>query len=152
MTQSVIDEVSTTLKVKTSDDEFLKEITEAPKAHVTIGKMGVGSRGAGDFFVHRRIAEIVSSTNVSSEVNPQAQDDGDLVKAPSDNNDLYITTAVDGVHSSLSDYPFLGGFHLTRATLRDVYVMGANPVSILSDFHLADDGDIGKLFDFTAGV
>ena len=105
MAQSVIDEVSTTLKVKTSDDEFLKEITEIPKANVTMGKMGVGSRGSGDFFVHRRIAET-----------------------------------------------FLGGFHVTRATLRDVCVMGADPVSILSDLHLADDGDVGKLFDFTAGV
>ena len=152
MAQSVIDEVSTTLKVKTCGDEFLKEITEIPKANVTMGKMGVGSRGSGDFFVHRRIAEIVSSTNVSSEVNPQAQDDGGVVKVPSNQDDFYITTAVDGVHSRLSDYPFLGGFHVTRATLRDVCVMGADPVSILSDLHLADDGDVGKLFDFTAGV
>ena len=30
--------------------------------------------------------------------------------------------------------------------------MGADPVAILSDLHLADDGDIGKLFDYTAGV
>lgn len=152
MAQSVIDEVNTTLKVKTSDDDFLKEITEIPKSNVTMGKMGVGSRGSGDFFVHRRIAEIVSSTNVSSEVNPQAQDDGGVVKVPSNQDDFYITTAVDGVHSRLSDYPFLGGFHVTRATLRDVCVMGADPVSILSDLHLADDGDVGKLFDFTAGV
>lgn len=152
MAQSVIDEVSTTLKVKTCGDKFLKEITEIPKANVTMGKMGVGSRGSGDFFVHRRIAEIVSSTNVSSEVNPQAQDDGGVVKVPSNQDDFYITTAVDGVHSRLSDYPFLGGFHVTRATLRDVCVMGADPVSILSDLHLADDGDVGKLFDFTAGV
>ena len=152
MAQSVIDEVSTTLKVKTCGDEFLKEITEIPKANVTMGKMGVGSRGSGDFFVHRRIAEIVSSTNVSSEVNPQAQDDGGVVKVPSNQDDFYITTAVDGVHSRLSDYPFLGGFHVTRATLRDVCVMGADPVSILSDLHLADDGDVGKLFDFTGGV
>jgi hydrogenase expression/formation protein len=30
--------------------------------------------------------------------------------------------------------------------------MGAEPVAIISDLHLADDGDVGKLFDFTAGV
>ena len=30
--------------------------------------------------------------------------------------------------------------------------MGADPVAILSDLHLADDGDIGKLFDYTAGI
>ena len=65
---------------------------------------------------------------------------------------MYVTTAVDGIHSRLSEYPFLGGFHVSRATLRDVCVMGADPIAMLSDLHLADDGDVGKLFDFTAGV
>lgn len=152
MAKSVIDEVKTTLKINDTDDEFLKEIVDIPKADVAMGQMGVGSRGAGDFFVHRKIAQIVSSTNVASEVNPSAQDDGGVVKVPADKNNMYITTAVDGVHSRLSEYPFLGGFHVTRATLRDVCVMGADPVAILSDLHLADDGDVGKLFDFTAGV
>lgn len=152
MAESVIDEVKTTLDLKNSDDTFLKEITEVPKADIAMGEMGVGSRGAGDFFVHRKIAEIVSSTNTSSLVNPSEQDDGGVVKANSPNDELYITTAVDGIHSRLSEYPFLGGFHVTRATLRDICVMGADPVSILSDVHLADDGDVGKIFDFTAGV
>lgn len=152
MAESVIDEVKTTLNLKNSDYTFLKEITEVPKADIAMGEMGVGSRGAGDFFVHRKIAEIVSSTNTSSLVNPSEQDDGGVVKANSPNDELYITTAVDGIHSRLSEYPFLGGFHVTRATLRDICVMGADPVSILSDVHLADDGDVGKIFDFTAGV
>ena len=152
MAESVIDEVRTTLNLKNSDDDFLKEMTEVPKADIAMGEMGVGSRGAGDFFVHRKIAEIVSSTNTSSLVNPSEQDDGGVVKANSPNDELYITTAVDGIHSRLSEYPFLGGFHVTRATLRDICVMGADPVSILSDVHLADDGDVGKIFDFTAGV
>ena len=152
MAESVIDEVKTTLNLKNADDSFLKEITEVPKADIAMGGMGVGSRGAGDFFVHRKIAEIVSSTNTSSLVNPSEQDDGGVVKANSPNDELYITTAVDGIHSRLSEYPFLGGFHVTRATLRDICVMGADPVSILSDVHLADDGDVGKIFDFTAGV
>ena len=152
MAESVIGEVKTTLDLKNSDDTFLKEITEVPKADIAMGEMGVGSRGAGDFFVHRKIAEIVSSTNTSSLVNPSEQDDGGVVKANSPNDELYITTAVDGIHSRLSEYPFLGGFHVTRATLRDICVMGADPVSILSDVHLADDGDVGKIFDFTAGV
>lgn len=152
MAESVIDEVRTTLNLKNSDDDFLKEITEVPKADIAMGEIGVGSRGAGDFFVHRKIAEIVSSTNTSSLVNPSEQDDGGVVKANSPNDELYITTAVDGIHSRLSEYPFLGGFHVTRATLRDICVMGADPVSILSDVHLADDGDVGKIFDFTAGV
>lgn len=149
---SVIDEVNTTLKLEECGDEFLQDIAAIPKANVGMGKMGVGSRGAGDFFVHRKIAEIVASTNTASLVNPSEQDDGGVVRAKADNDDVYITTAVDGIHSRLSEYPFLGGFHVTRATLRDVCVMGADPVAILSDIHLADDGDVGKLFDFTAGV
>ena len=149
---SVIDEVNTTLKLEGCGDEFLNDIAKVPKADVAMGKMGVGSRGAGDFFVHRKIAEIVASTNTSSLINPSQQDDGGVVRAKADNDELYITTAVDGIHSRLSEYPFLGGFHVTRATLRDVCVMGADPVAILSDLHLADDGDVGKLFDYTAGV
>ena len=152
MAKAVIDEVSTTLKINESDDEFLKEIATVPNSDVLMGEMGVGSRGAGDFFVHRRIAEIVSSTNTKSLVNPSEQDDGGVVKAPANNDEVYITTAVDGIHSRLSEYPFLGGFHVTRATLRDVCVMGTDPVAILSDVHLADDGDVAKIFDFTAGV
>ena len=56
------------------------------------------------------------------------------------------------MHSRLSDFPFLAGFHVTRATLRDVYVMGAKPVALLSDIHVADDGDVARVFDYTAGV
>ena len=62
MAEAVIDEVKTTLELNSLDDDFLKEIVDIPKADVAMGKMGVGSRGAGDFFVHRKIAEIVSST------------------------------------------------------------------------------------------
>ena len=99
MAKAVIDEVSTTLKLQESDDEFLKEIASVNKADVLMGEMGVGSRGAGDFFVHRKIAEIVSSTNTASLVNPSEQDDGGVVKAPVNNDEVYITTAVDGIHS-----------------------------------------------------
>lgn len=156
MAKNVIDEVQTTLKVQNSNDDFLKELMAVYEAEIAMGEMGVGSRGAGDFFVHRKIAEIVTSTNSSSIINPEAQDDGGVVKSPvsgsNDVEDVYITTAVDGIHSRLSEYPFLGGFHVTRASLRDVCVMGAEPVAIISDLHLADDGDVGKLFDFTAGV
>lgn len=155
MAGSVIDEVTTTIQIEKLNDEFLKELIAIPKANIAMGEMGVGSRGEGDFFVHRKIAEIVSSTNSSSLVNPEAQDDGGVVKSPVSSEkgeEVYITTAVDGIHSRLSEYPFLGGFHVTRASLRDVCVMGAEPVAIISDIHLADDGDVAKLFDFTAGV
>ncbi|MDK2911918.1 MAG: hydrogenase expression/formation protein, partial [Methanolobus sp.] len=59
---------------------------------------------------------------------------------------------IDGIHSRLSDFPFLAGFHVARAALRDVYVMGARPVAMLSDIHVADDGDVAKIFDHIAGI
>lgn len=152
MAAAVIDEVKYTLKIDSYTDESMKELIKYPKSNVAMGEIGVGSRGAGDFFVHRKIAEIVSSTKSSAYISPSAQDDGGVVKSEVNSNDVYITTAVDGIHSRLSEYPFLGGFHVARATLRDVCVMGADPIAMLSDLHLADDGDVGKLFDFTAGV
>ena len=66
MAEAVIDEVKTTLELNSLDDDFLKEIVDIPKADVAMGKMGVGSRGAGDFFVHRKIAEIVSIRVIAS--------------------------------------------------------------------------------------
>lgn len=152
MASAVIEEVKHTLTIESCSDLFLKELIEYPKADVAMGQIGVGSRGAGDFFVHRKIADIVSSTHTNAFITPEAQDDGGVVKKSVASNDIYVTTAVDGIHSRLSEYPFLGGFHVARAALRDVCVMGADPVAILSDLHLADDGDVGKLFDFTAGV
>ncbi|MHA1804999.1 MAG: AIR synthase-related protein [Promethearchaeota archaeon] len=41
---------------------------------------------------------------------------------------------------------------VARAALRDLYVKGARPISIMIDIHLGDDADVGKLFDFMAGV
>ena len=35
---------------------------------------------------------------------------------------------------------------------RDLYVKGSKPISIMIDAHLGDDADVGKLFDFMAGV
>jgi hydrogenase expression/formation protein len=152
MASAVIEEVKNTLTIDSYPDEFMRDLINYTQSHVSMGDIGVGSRGAGDFFVHRKIAEIVSSAKTSSYINPSAQDDGGVVKSTVDSKDVYITTAVDGIHSRLSEYPFLGGFHVARATLRDVCVMGSNPIAMLSDLHLADDGDVGKLFDFTAGV
>ncbi len=152
MASAVVEEVKHTLEIESHPDNFLREVINYPKADVKMGEIGVGSRGEGDFFVHRRIADIVSSTHTNAFITPEAQDDGGVVKKSVASNDIYVTTAVDGIHSRLSEYPFLGGFHVARASLRDVCVMGADPVAILSDLHLADDGDVGKLFDFTAGV
>ncbi len=152
MANAVIDEVKYTLKIDEHPDESLKNLINYPKSGVGMGEMGVGSRGAGDFFVHRQIAEIVKSSHTDAFINPTAQDDGGVVKAPAGADEIYITTAVDGIHSRLSEYPFLGGFHVARASMRDVCVMGSQPVALLSDLHLADDGEVAKLFDYTAGV
>ncbi|MFZ0004311.1 MAG: AIR synthase-related protein [Methanoregula sp.] len=115
-------------------------------AGVGMGQFGVGSRGKGDFFAHREIARIIGKTGVS--VGVDEMDDAGAVRAGGE----YIVCTVDGMHSRLSDYPFLAGFHVTRATLRDLYVMGATPVMLFSDIHVADDGDVAKIFDYTAGI
>lgn len=141
--QAVIDEVNIT--EQRIDDPFLKMLLEYPRTGVTMGEFGVGSRGEGDFFVHRNLAEIIKTNAV---VDATQQDDAGVVRGEG----KYVTVAIDGMHSRLSEFPYLAGFHAARAALRDVYVMGSKPVALISDLHLADDGDVGKLFDFTAGV
>ncbi len=142
---------------------------EYERSGVKMGDFGVGSRGTGDFFAHRQIARIIGRTSAS--VGVDEMDDAGAVlletwgKTAKNNEQLktgeipeqgeggqYIICTVDGMHSRLSDFPFLAGFHVTRATLRDVYVMGAHPIMLFSDIHVADDGDVAKIFDYTAGI
>ncbi|HUW86661.1 MAG TPA: AIR synthase-related protein [Methanoregula sp.] len=137
--RAVIDEVKNTSAL--TGDFF-----ELVPAGVKMGEFGVGSRGKGDFFAHRQIARIIGKTSAS--VGVDEMDDAGAVCAGGN----YIICTVDGMHSRLSDYPFLAGFHVTRATLRDVYVMGAKPIMLFSDIHVADDGDVAKIFDYTAGI
>ena len=144
LSRAVFDEVSVVSNIGEN------EILSYPLSKIHMGEFGVGSRGKGDFFVHSKIAEIIGDSNVASLVNSTAQDDGGVVEIDEDSR--YVTTAIDGIHSRLGDYPFLAGFHTARATLRDVCVMGAKPVALISDIHLADDGDIAKILDFTAGI
>jgi len=122
------------------------EIFDLWNSGVTMGDFGVGSRGLGDFYAHGKIAKVIGQTDAV--VDSRQLDDSGAVKA----GDEYIVLTVDGMHSRLSDYPFLAGFHVTRATLRDIYVMRARPVAMLSDVHLADDGDVARLFDHIAGI
>jgi len=122
------------------------EVFKLEPAGVTMGDFGVGSRGLGDFYTHKKIAEVIGQTDAV--IDSSHLDDSGVVKA----GDNFIVVTVDGMHSRLSDYPFLAGFHVTRAALRDVYVMGARPIALLSDIHLADDGDVAKLFDHLAGI
>jgi len=51
----------------------MRYLIKYPESNVSMGEIGVGSRGAGDFFVHRKIAEIVSSTQSSAFISPSAQ-------------------------------------------------------------------------------
>ncbi|MFX1316890.1 MAG: AIR synthase-related protein [Promethearchaeota archaeon] len=139
---------------------FMKELLEFSNSNVSVGKQGIGCRGAGDFFIHKLITKF-SETEVKAFLSPTSLDDagavrlGDIVgfKGESFNNeDLIIVSKMEGIHSRLSDFPFICGFHVTRAALRDLYVKGAKPISIMIDVHLGDDADVGKLFDFMAGI
>ena len=139
---------------------FVKELLDINKSNVTIGKQGVGCRGAGDFFVHKLIAEL-SETESKAFLAPSSLDDAGAVRIQDIKGfkeetfiekDLIIVSKMEGIHSRLSDFPFICGFHVTRAALRDLYVKGAKPISIMIDTHLGDDADVGKLFDFMAGV
>ncbi|MFN3527956.1 MAG: AIR synthase related protein, partial [Candidatus Altarchaeaceae archaeon] len=143
--EAIIEEVEKT-EIK-KDDEFIKILLEFPEAKVKMGEMGVGSRGIGDFFVHEKITKI-ASMNAKSEISSEEHDDAGIVKY----DDWFIVVAIDGTHSRLSEYPFIAGFHAARAALRDILVKGAIPVALIDDLHLADDGDVGKLFDFVSGV
>ena len=122
------------------------DVFDLSEAGVTMGDFGVGSRGLGDFYAHEKIAEVIGETDAV--VDSRQLDDSGAVEA----GGRYIVLTVDGMHSRLSDYPFISGFHVTRATLRDIYVMRARPVAMFSDIHLADDGDVSRLFDHLAGI
>ncbi|WP_054845171.1 AIR synthase related protein [Sulfuracidifex tepidarius] len=101
------------------------------------GEAGLGSRGVGDHIIHEALFKI-SGRSLSS------FDDAGIAED--------VVVSVDGIHSRLSYFPFLAGFHATRATLRDIMVKGARPLGVLVDIHLSDDSDIGMLTDFEAGV
>ncbi|MDI6888107.1 MAG: AIR synthase-related protein [Methanocellales archaeon] len=139
LAKAILGEVETTSHL---EDDL---ISFAPSG-ITMGEFGVGSRGEGDFYTHKKIAEIIGDTGAF--IDSRQLDDSGVVSV----NGKYVVVTVDGMHSRLSDFPFLAGFHVTRAALRDIYVMGARPVALFSDVHLADDGDIAKIFDYTAGA
>jgi len=147
LANAIIEEVKDSSNIPKSNT--LKLILDYSKSGVSMGLIGVGSRGEGDFFVHRKLAEIAGKPSSSRALlYPLYHDDAGAIEVKG----KVLVTAVDGMHSRLSDFPFLAGFHASRATLRDVYVKGARPIGMLIDLHLADDGDVGKLFDFEAGV
>lgn len=145
LAKAVLEEAKRTLDLK---DEFATEILSG----VRMGEMGVGSRGSGDFYVHEKIGELIGATGAV--VDSSSLSDSGVVRLPATTTakNKFVVVTVDGMHSRLSDFPFLAGFHVARAALRDVYVLGAVPVAMLSDIHVADDGDVGKIFDHIAGI
>lgn len=149
LAKAVIKEVQNSYeKIDNSD---IQNLLDYPKASITIGKQGVGCRGWGDFFVHKLIADL-SETKFKPELSPKSLDDAGAVIYQGNQEEIFIVSKMEGMHSRLSDYPFLAGFHVTRAALRDLYVKGAEPISIMVDIHLGDDADVGKLFDFMGGI
>jgi hydrogenase expression/formation protein len=139
LAEAVIVEARATLDVR--DD-----VIASQPCGVTMGAFGVGSRGRGDFYAHSKIAEVIGKTDAVCD--SSQMDDSGVVRA----GGQYVVVTVDGMHSRLSDFPFLAGFHCARASLRDLYVMGSKPVALFSDIHIADDGDVSKIFDYTAGI
>ncbi len=141
-------------------NQFIRELLDINNANVSVGNQGVGCRGSGDFFVHKLIADL-SETESKAYLSPKSLDDAGAVRLQDvqgfkntqfDEKNLIIVSKMEGIHSRLSDFPFICGFHVTRACLRDLYVKGAKPISIMIDTHLGDDADVGKLFDFMAGI
>ena len=97
-------------------DPFIRDLLDINKADVTVGKQGVGCRGAGDFFVHKLIAEL-SETEEKAYLSPSSLDDAGAVRISdiegfNANDDLLIVSKMEGIHSRLSDFPFICGFHV----------------------------------------
>jgi hydrogenase expression/formation protein len=136
---AVISEARATLNVK-------GEVLSSTVSGVSMGEFGVGSRGTGDFYVHAKLGEVIGQTGAV--VDSSQLDDSGVVRIGNE----YLVLTIDGLHSRLSDFPFLSGFHVARAALRDIYSMGSRPLAMLSDIHIADDGDVAKIFDHIAGI
>ncbi|WP_440954628.1 AIR synthase-related protein [Methanosarcina sp. Mfa9] len=136
---AVISEARATLNVK-------GEVLSSTVSGVSMGEFGVGSRGTGDFYVHSKLGEVIGQTGAV--VDSSQLDDSGVVRIGNE----YLVLTIDGIHSRLSDFPFLSGFHVARAALRDIYSMGSRPLAMLSDIHVADDGDVAKIFDHIAGI
>ncbi|MFX1311063.1 MAG: hypothetical protein ACFFHD_00405 [Promethearchaeota archaeon] len=107
--------------VKNVSNPFMRYLLDINKANVTIGKQGVGCRGSGDFFVHKLIAEL-SETEKRAYLSPSSLDDAGAIRL-SDieglkaEDELIIVSKMEGIHSRLSDFPFLCGFHVSSCNM-----------------------------------
>ena len=153
-------------------NEEIKELIRFDPTGLQAGSAGLGSRGEGDFTIHHAIARLCSSasdspgdkeidhTSVKSTslgddgmgtpvITPIQQDDGGVIRTK---NGDFIIVSVDGLHSRLGHWPFLAGFHVARACIRDVLVMGGNPIALFSDIHIGTNGDPASILEYTAGI
>lgn len=140
---TVYDETLTSLKPCGED---YRDIFCTKEIGASAGSVGIGSRGSGDFLFHRLLIDVArwgGDRDSSIEF-----DDAGWVRL----GDLWIVAAVDGIHSRLSYFPLLAGFHAARAAARDVMVKGAFPILFTVDLRIGDDGDPAYLLDLEAGV
>ena len=117
--KAVLDECRAS-EIKNIKDSLIRKLLDIDRANVTVGKQGVGCRGAGDFFVHKLITEL-SETEKKAYLSPSSLDDAGAVRLQDlrgfkggvyDANNLIIVSKMEGIHSRLSDFPFICGFHV----------------------------------------
>ncbi|MFW9877779.1 MAG: hypothetical protein ACFFG0_32250, partial [Candidatus Thorarchaeota archaeon] len=102
--------------INSISDPFVRYLLDINKANVSVGKQGVGCRGSGDFFVHKLIAEL-SETEKRAYLSPSSLDDAGAVRLNDiegfkAEDELIVVSKMEGIHSRLSDFPFLCGFHV----------------------------------------
>jgi hydrogenase expression/formation protein len=147
--RAILQEVRTTELLEGVTSEMLREVLIVPRSGVSAGEGGLGCRGDGDFHIHTKIAEIAGKGGVLGATD---QDDSGVVPLKGARRGPMVAVTIDGVHSRLDRFPFLMGFHVARAALRDLVVTGAWPLALFADVHIGNDGDIGKILDLTAGI
>ncbi len=144
---TVYDEALASLKTcENNTTPSLRDLACPEGSGTSAGTVGIGSRGSGDFFFHRLLASVASWGG--GEGSAMDLDDAGWVKV----EDTWIVAAVDGIHSRLSYFPLLAGFHAARAAARDVMVKGAVPTLFTVDLRIGDDGDPEYLLELEAGV
>jgi len=144
---AVYEETLASLKVCSgSEAGVARDLMCTREVGASAGSVGIGSRGSGDFLFHRLLID-VARWGGEGESSVEFDDAG-WVRI----GDLWVVAAVDGIHSRLSYFPLLAGFHAARAAARDVMVKGASPALFTVDLRIGDDGDPAYLLDLEAGV
>lgn len=102
--------------IENISNPFVKKLLDFNKSNISVGKQGVGCRGIGNFFVHKLIANL-SETESKAYLAPSSLDDAgavrlkdiDWLKHCSFDEDLIVVSKMEGIHSRLSDFPFMCG-------------------------------------------